>query len=107
MNKKYIIRKNEEISDIVKKGNKMNNNYYVIYYRRNEFKYNRYCVSVSKKIGKANVRNLFKRRVKDILMKNSINNSCDYVIILKQAIIEINYEKMKIELFNLLKGEKE
>ena len=106
MNKKYIIRKNEEISNIVKTGKKNTNKYYVIYYKDNDFKYNRYCISVGKKIGKANIRNLFKRRIKDILMKNSINNSCDYVIILKQAIIEFNYEKMKNELLSLLKGEK-
>ena len=106
MNKKYIIRKNEDISNIVKTGNKLTNKLYVIYYKDNEFKYNRYCVSVSKKIGKANVRNLFKRRIKDILMKNNINYSCDYVIILKQAIIDVNYEIMKNELINLMKGEK-
>lgn len=106
MNKKYIIRKNEEISNIVKTGKKISNKYYVIYYNDNKFKFNRYCVSVSKKLGKANVRNLFKRRIKDILMKNNINYSCDYVIILKQAIIEVNYEIMKNELLSLMKGEK-
>ena len=31
MNKKFIIRKNEEIVDIVKKGKKLINKYYVIY----------------------------------------------------------------------------
>ena len=106
MNKKYIIRKNEEISKIVKTGKKVSNNLFVIYYKDNDIKHNRYCVSVSKKIGKANVRNLFKRRIKDILMKNIIDYSCDYVIILRQAILGVNYEIMKNELINLMKGEK-
>ena len=106
MNKKYIIRKNEEISKIVKTGKKVSNNLFVIYYKDNDIKHNRYCVSVSKKIGKANVRNLFKRRIKDILMKNNIDYSCDYVIILRQAILGVNYEIMKNELINLMKGEK-
>ena len=105
MNKKYIIRKNEEISNIVKTGKKIVNKYYVIYYKDNEYKHNRYCVSVSKKIGKANVRNLFKRRIKDILMKNNINYSCDYVIILRNQILGINYDVMKDELIKILKGE--
>lgn len=105
MNKKYIIRKNEEISNIVKTGKKITNKYYVIYYKDNEYKHSRYCISVSKKLGKANVRNLFKRRIKDILMKNNINYSYDYVIILKQAILDINYENMKNNLIGLMKGE--
>ena len=105
MNKKYIIRKNEEISNIVKTSKRITNKYYVVYYRNNDYKYNRYCVSVSKKIGKANVRNLYKRRIKDILMKNNINNSCDYVIILRNQILGINYDVMKDELIKILKGE--
>ena len=41
MNKKYIIRKNEEISKIVKTGNKLSNRLYVIYYKDNDIKHNR------------------------------------------------------------------
>ena len=104
MNKKYIIRKNEEISNIVKTGKKTANKYFVIYYKDNNIDHSRFCVSVSKKIGKANVRNLFKRRIKDILMKNNINYSYDYVIILRQAIIDLKYEAMKNELLSLMKG---
>ena len=39
-------------------------------------------------------------------MKNNIDYSCDYVIILRQAILGVNYEIMKNELINILKGEK-
>ena len=106
MNKKYIIRKNEEISALVKKSKKITNKYFIIYYIENNYSYNRYCISVSKKIGKANVRNLYKRRIKDILMKNNINNSCDYVIILRNAVLEISYNIIQDELLKLLKGAK-
>lgn len=106
MKKKYIIRKNEEIQKIVKSSKKIVNKYFIVYFRENELSYNRYCVSVSKKIGKAHTRNLFKRRVKDILMKNNINNSKDYVIILRNVVINISYEKMQYELLDILKGDK-
>lgn len=106
MNKKYIIRKNEDIQDIIKKSKKLINKYFVIYYDKNDFDYNRYCISVSKKIGKAHIRNLYKRRLKDILSKNDINNRCDYVIILRKAILEIDYNCIMNSLVNLLKGEK-
>ena len=73
MNKKYIIKKNEEIEVIVKKGKKRVSKYFIIYMVNNDKDYNMYCVSVSKKLGKANVRNKIKRRTKDILMKNKID----------------------------------
>ena len=73
MNKKYIITKNEEIEKIVKTGKKKVSRYYIIYYiDNNEENYNKYCISVSKKLGKANVRNKIKRRIKDILVKNKM-----------------------------------
>lgn len=106
MKKKYIIKKNEEIQKIVKSSKKIVNKYFIVYFKENELSYNRYCVSVSKKIGKAHTRNLFKRRVKDILMKNNINNSKDYVIILRNIVINISYEKMQYELLDILKGDK-
>ena len=102
MNKKYIIRKNEEIQDIINNSSKKNNNYFVVYYRKNYFDYNRYCISISKKIGKANVRNLYKRRIKDIIMKNKIDNSYDCVIILRKAILDISFIDIKNELVNIL-----
>ena len=105
MNKKYIVRKNEEIQKIVKLSKKIISKYFIIYYNVNNYNFNRYCISVSKKIGKANVRNLYKRRVKDIIMKNNIDNSYDYVIILRKPILEISYKKIEIELINILKGE--
>lgn len=106
MNKKFIVRKNEEIQEIIKKNNKINNKYFIIYFIENYLNYNRYCISVGKKIGKAHTRNLYKRRVKDILMKNNINSSCDYVIILRTAIIDAEYDKINSELIKVLKGEK-
>ena len=103
MNKKYIIKKNEEIQQIIGDSNKKVNKYFVIYFRKNNYNFNRYCISVSKKIGKANVRNLYKRRIKDILMKNNSNFSKDYVIILRVSILNLNYEQIQNELINVLK----
>ena len=103
MNKKYIIKKNEEIQQIIGDSNKKVNKYFVIYSWKNNYNFNRYCISVSKKIGKANVRNLYKRRIKDILMKNNINFSKDYVIILRVSILNLNYEQIQNELINVLK----
>ena len=104
MNKKYIIKKNEDIQKIINTAKKSVNKYFVIYYSPNNLKYNRYCISVSKKIGKANVRNLLRRRIKDILMKKNFNNSFDYVIILRGGVLELKYNLLKEELVNMIGG---
>ena len=104
MNKKFIIKKNEEIKKIINNSKKVISNCFIVYYINNDYNYNRFCISVSKKIGKAHIRNLFKRRIKDILMKNNINSSNDYVIILRKSIINLDYFEIKNELIELLKG---
>ena len=104
MNKKFILRKNEEIQEVIKKSKKVINKYFVVYYAKNNKKNNRYCISVSKKIGKAHTRNLYKRRIKDIISKNNFNNSTDYVIILRTATLDISYDLMKESLISLLGG---
>ena len=106
MNKKFIVRKNEEIQEIIKRSNKKYNKFFVIYCAINSLGYNRFCISVGKKIGKAHTRNLYKRRIKDILMKNNIDSSNDYVIILRTDILGNSYQKIGDELFKLLRGEK-
>ena len=106
MNKKFIVRKNEEIQEIIKRSNKKYNKFFVIYCAKNSLGYNRFCISVGKKIGKAHTRNLYKRRITDILMKNNIDSSNDYVIILRTDILGNSYQKISDELFKLLRGEK-
>lgn len=107
MNKKYIIKKNYDIQEVITKNEqKVVNNYFVIYKKANNIKNNRYCISVSKKIGKAFNRNYYKRIIKDILNKNKFNNSYDYVIILRTRIINKKYLDIQNSLLNIFKGEK-
>ena len=106
MNKEYIIRKNEEISLIVKTGNKKVTKFFIIYYINNDEAKNMYCISVSKKLGKAYVRNKIKRRAKNIIdnNKNTIQNGYDYVIIVRKGILELTYKDMEKELLKLIKS---
>ena len=95
-----------KIQEIIKRSNKKYNKFFVIYCAKNSLGYNRFCISVGKKIGKAHTRNLYKRRIKDILMKNNIDSSNDYVIILRTDILGNSYQKISDELLKLLRGEK-
>jgi len=91
MNKKYIIKQNEIINKIIEKDNKKLSNNFVIYYVSNNLNYNRYCITIGKKLCKANKRNYIKRVIKDILMKNNINNSMDCVIMVRKSVLDMKY----------------
>ncbi len=106
MNKKYIIRKNEDILEIIKKGVRINFKNLYIYRKKNVLDYNRYCISVSKKLGNAVIRNKLRRQVKDIIMKNNFKNSYDYVIILSSSFKELDFEKKKEAIINALEEKK-
>lgn len=106
MNKEYILKKNEEIEKVVKSGKKSVSNFFIIYNKENNSISNLYCVSVSKKIGKAHVRNKIKRRIKDILMKNKMDLRKKYVIIIRKEALNATYNELKETLIKQIKGEK-
>lgn len=103
MNKEKIIRKSETYSEIISHKQSVKNQYFSIYYKENEN--NLYGITVPKKIGKAHIRNKIKRQIKNIIITNEINiqKGCNYVIIIKEASLKLDYESLKNELLNLLK----
>ncbi len=103
MNKEYIIRKNEEISQIVKTGKKSVSKFYIIYNIEREEENNQYCISVSKKLGKAHIRNKIKRRIKDILMKNKMVFHRKYVIIIRKDAVNASYNELSENLLKQIK----
>lgn len=105
MNKEYIIRKNEEIAHIVKTGKKTFSKFYIIYNIESNFEKNMYCISVSKKLGKAHTRNKIKRRIKDILMKNKMELHRKYVIIIRKEAVTASYKELNDVLIRQIKGE--
>lgn len=106
MKKQNIIKKNKEFEVIIKNKKKVSNNYFSIYYIKSIK--NKYGISVSKKYFKTAVlRNKIKRQLKDIIDKNDIPNGYEYVIIVKESLIFLNYQEKKYELLSLLNKIKE
>lgn len=103
MNKKYIVKKKKEIQNIIKIGKKTVNNLFVIYKIKTALGYNRFCVTTNKRISLAVLRNKLKRIIKDILMKNTINSSYDYVIIIRSNFLNLSYNEVKSNLLNQIK----
>lgn len=101
MKKQNIIKKNKEFELIIKNRKRLTNNYFNIYYIEEIF--NKYGISVPKKYFKTAVlRNKIKRQLKDIIDKNAVPNGYEYVIIVKEGLINLNYKEIKLEFLNLI-----
>ena len=104
MNKEKIIQKSETYSEIISEKNSFKNKYFSVYYQKTEDN-NKYGISVPKKVGKANIRNKLKRQIKNIIITNekNIQTGFNYVIIIKEASLELSYQELSYEILNLLK----
>jgi len=103
MNKEKIIKENKIYSEIISNKQYVKNKYFSIYYIKSTNTL--YGITVPKKIGKAHVRNKLKRQIKNIIITNEkdIQKNYNYVIILKEPIINLSYGVIEKELLDLLK----
>ncbi len=107
MRKLYIVKKSKDFEHIINENNCKKNKSFVIYYLENNLKYNRYGISVSKKLGNAVFRNKYKRIIRSIIdnYKKDYIISKDYIIILRRGALSKKYNELKDDLESLLKGE--
>jgi ribonuclease P protein component len=106
MKKKYRIKKNKEFQEVFQRGTSMANRQFVIYMLdRPEQPYFRIGLSVSKKLGKAVVRNRIKRYIRQVFleMKDDIMPGKDYVIIARLPVAEMTYFEVKKSLLHVLR----
>ncbi len=105
MKKKNIIKESREFTQILNNKTSKKNYYYSLFYIPKKLSNNRYGISVPKKTGTAVIRNKLKRQIKSIIDNNeiSIQNSYDYVIIIKKSILDLTYQQKEQELISLFK----
>lgn len=104
MRKLYIVQDKREFNFLIKKGKCQKNDYFVIYYKENNLKYDRFGISVGTKIGNAVTRNLYKRKMRSIIDKyrKDYNKKRDYIIILRKKSLFVSYQELEANLINLL-----
>lgn len=102
MKKINIVKKNTEFSYIMKEGKKYYCDILNLYIIKNYYNYNRFGISISKKIGSAVVRNKFKRQIKDIIDNLDIKfNGYDILLISRSNLKDSNYLYIKSNILNL------
>ena len=104
MNKKYIVKESRVFDNIIKKGKKVKNYNFVIFFTKNKEEFNKYGITVPKKVGKAHIRNKLKRRVRAILRnyKKTYENNYNCIIIIRNSCLNLNFEELSNSLEKLL-----
>jgi len=104
--KKYRIKKNEEFQKVFQGGRSTANRQFVVYVLdKPEQPYFRIGLSVSKKIGKAVVRNRVKRYIRQVIleMKEELAAGKDYIVIARIPTAEMDYFEVKKSLIHVFR----
>ncbi len=96
MRKLYIVKNQRDFDSIINSGKLKKSRNYVIYHIENNLPYDRYGISVGKKIGNSVARNKYKRKLRAIIdnYKKNYVNSRDYIIILRGSAKDKTYQEL-------------
>lgn len=99
------IKENREFSYLYRRGKFYSSDCLIIYIRKNRFPFSRLGITVSKKVGKAVVRNRVRRRIKESYreIEGRIPASYDFVIVARNSAAEADYKKILSALKYLMK----
>ena len=92
----HRLKKDKQFSYIYKKGLRKSTRFLTLFKTESKFSSYKIGYSVSKKIGKANVRNKVKRRLKEIVrLSNFPKEYCNYILMAKEGIENLTFIELK------------
>jgi ribonuclease P protein component len=98
------LKKTGDFKRVYTRGRSIASKYLVLYYYPNCLEDNRVGFSISKKLGKAVIRNKIKRRLKEIIRLNcNLSSEYDLVFVARKPVISLDYYKLQKTVINLLK----
>lgn len=105
--KDHRLKKKKQFSYIYKKGKRKSSKFLTLFYV--ESKYNNYLIgySINKAIGKANVRNKLKRRLREIVRTSGYaKNYFNYVLLTRSGIENLSYMELENEVKKVFEEKK-
>lgn len=98
----HRLRKNNQFNYIYKKGERVSTDNFTLFVVKSKFENYKIGFSISKKLGKANKRNLLKRRLKEIVKQTkNIPAFSNMVVLAKENAISLNFSDLKQEMLKL------
>ena len=98
----HRLRKNSQFNYVYKKGERVFTDNFTLFVVNSKFECYKIGFSISKKLGKANKRNLLKRRLKEIVKSlNNIPKFSNMVVLAKENSIELDFLQLKNEIKKL------
>ncbi len=98
----HRLKKNSQFQYIYRKGERFHTENFTLFAVKSKYEDYRIGFSISKKLGKANKRNLLKRRMREITRCDfQIPSFCNYVVLAKENATELSFEQLKNELKRL------
>lgn len=99
----YRVKTHEHFQEVIENNQKVSNQGYIVYYKRNEIDHDRFGITASKKLGNAVKRNKIRRQVRMMCQSITKHTDCDennndYVIIVRREYLNREYEKNLEEL---------
>ncbi len=92
----HRLKKNRQFNYIYKKGEKVKSKNFNLFIINSKFKTYKIGYSISKKEGKANKRNLLKRRLREIVRKNALPKEFhNYVLQAKFGACDLDYNEIE------------
>jgi len=105
-NRTHGLKKDSDFRKVYKHGKSFANRYLVMYILNNKSEYSRIGISVSKKVGKAIIRNKVRRRIKEAYRLNideNIKNGYDIIFIARVAIKDADYFDIEKSMKHLIR----
>ena len=98
----HSLKKNKEFNYIYKKGERVSTDNFTLFVVKSKFLDYRIGFSINKKLGKANKRNLLKRRLKEICRKElKIMPYRNYVLLARNEAIDLDFSQLLEEIKRL------
>lgn len=103
MKKRFRIKQTSEIDAVFKTKKRVQSKYFNIFYQPNNLNTFRFAISIGKKYGNAVARNLMKRRLRESIRLNHIDfRNYDFVIVVKQEAINLDFHQINEQIAKLL-----
>ena len=98
----HRLKKNKEFNYIYKKGDRVSTEHFTLFVVKSKYNNYRIGFSVSKKLGKANVRNKLKRRLREIVRRDiDVKNFQNYVLLAREGAEKLEFRPLQEEVKKL------